>query len=116
MGADNIIQTALDTVGVPVARAHLRTAKGAAKPKAYLTYRLIYSAGALHADDDSEVDESTWRVSLFSREDYTETIRAVVRALKAADFYGVTVEAEQYEDDTGYYHISIGAKYLIMEE
>ena len=114
MEAANILDAALKTVGIPVSRAWRKETDK--KPTAYIVYQLVYSAGELFADDEDNAEGSTWRIDLFSRENYTATIQKVIRALKNADFIGVSVEAEQYEHDTGYYHISFGAKLLIMEE
>ena len=33
-------------------------------------------------------------------------------ALKAAGFYGITINAEVYEQDTGYYHVPVEIKYM----
>jgi hypothetical protein len=115
MEADNAINEALKTVGLPVSRAFRKIAEGKTAPKAYLTYQLTLGAGTAYADDDNEATETTWRVDLFSKENYAATIPSVIQTLKAAAFYGVLVEAEQYEQDTGYYHVSFEAKYLIME-
>ena len=31
---------------------------------------------------------------------------------KAAGFYGITINAEVYEQDTGYYHVPVEIKYM----
>jgi len=115
MEADKILDAALKALGVPVARAFWKVTEKKPAPRTYFTYQLILAAGTLHADDDNEATESTWAIDLYSKDDYTALVKAAVQALKAADFYGVTVEAEQYERDTEYYHISFEAKYLTME-
>jgi len=33
-------------------------------------------------------------------------------ALKAAGFYAITIDAETYEQDTGYYHVPVEIKYM----
>jgi hypothetical protein len=115
MGADKALDAALKTVGIPVSRAFHKVTERKPTPAAYLTYALIFGGGVAHADDNVEATETTWGIDLWSRSNYADTIQAVIHALKAAEFYGVTVEAEQYERDTGYYHISFEAKYLTME-
>jgi hypothetical protein len=115
MEADKTLDGALKTLDIPVSRAFRKVGEGKAAPRVYLTYQLIYGAGTAFADDDTEATESTWRVDLYSKDNYAATIPQIVRTLKAAEFYGVTVEAEQYEADTGYYHTSFEAKYFNME-
>lgn len=115
METDKILDAALKTVGLPVSRAFYKTTDRKPAPPAYLTYQLVFSGGELYADDENEATESTWGIELFSKSNYAATIQNVLRALKTAEFYGVTVEAEQYEPDTGYYHISFTAKFLKLE-
>ena len=33
-------------------------------------------------------------------------------ALKVAGFYAITIDAETYEQDTGYYHVPVEIKYM----
>lgn len=32
--------------------------------------------------------------------------------MKAAGFYAITIDAETYEQDTGYYHVPVEIKYM----
>ena len=41
-----------------------------------------------------------------------ELIRKVKSALKEAGFFDISIEAEIYENDTGYYHVPFEARYL----
>ena len=115
MGADTKLKAALETLH-PVARTHYKVKKGSNAPRTYFTFQLILGAEALHADDESGAGVSTWRIDLASRDNYAELIPKVVKALKDAQFYGITIEAEQYDPETDYYRISLNAKYFIMEE
>jgi hypothetical protein len=115
MRAGKAIDTALKTLGLPVSRA-FRKVNAQTAPRAYITYQLIIGLGAEYADDEELMTETTWRIDLFSKDNYTALLPEIVRALKAADFYGVLTEAEQYEQDTGYYHISFEAKFLTEVE
>ena len=38
------------------------------------------------------------------------------QALKAAGFYGLVIDPEVYEQDTGFYHVPIEAKYYEQTE
>lgn len=112
MEADKALNAALKALGHPVARAYYK-----GKPvSTYFTYQLIAGTPTAFADDDYTAMESTWRVDLYTKRNYTALLPKVIRALKGADFYGVSIEAEMYEQETGYYHVPIEAKYLTMEE
>lgn len=82
------------------------------KPPTYFTYQLVAGVPVGFADDDNTAMETVWRVDLYSKDDYTELLQKTITALKAVDFYGVTVEAEQFEPDTEYHHISMQINYL----
>jgi hypothetical protein len=43
-------------------------------------------------------------------------LRRVKQALKAAGFYGLVIDPEVYEQDTGFYHVPIEAKYYEQTE
>lgn len=112
MEADKALDAALKALGYPVARAYYK-----GKPvSTYFTYQIIAGTPTAYADDDNTATESTWRVDLYSKRNYTALLSKVIRALKNADFYGVSIEAEIFEADTGFYHVPIEAKYLTMEE
>ena len=44
--------------------------------------------------------------------DYFALLQRLKTALKAAGFYGITINAEVYEQDTGYYHVPVEIKYM----
>ncbi len=43
-------------------------------------------------------------------------LRRTKQALQAAGFYGIVVDPEVYESDTGFYHVPIEAKYYEKTE
>lgn len=107
------LYAALDALGYPVARIYLDKEKYKRKGIAldtYLTYSLIVELPKHHADDDNGASESTWRIDLFTKTAYETLVKRIKTALKGADFYGISVEAETYETGTGYYHVSIECK------
>jgi len=117
LNANSVLDAALKNIGLPVSRIFRDTTdSGKPAPDVYLTYQLIFGENSLLADDGDEGMQSVWRVYLYSRINYMDIVKKVVRALKKAGFYGVTLEAEQYERDTGYYHISFSARYLEAED
>jgi hypothetical protein len=116
MEADQILDAALKTTGLPVSRAFRKIESKKPAPRKYITYQIIYRAGELFADDTDEAMESVWRIDLFSKDNYAALVPRITAILKSAEFYGLTVEAETYEDDTGYYHVSFDARYIEKEE
>lgn len=110
MEAANILNRALKSLRFPVARIFY---KGNAPT--YFTFQLIAGVGTAFADDDNTATESTWRVDLYTKRDYTTLLPKVIKTLKDAGFYGVTVDAEIYEEDTKLYHVPIETKYLMEE-
>lgn len=110
MEADKILDAALKSLRFPVARLYYR-----GKASTYFTYQLILGAPTGYADDDNTATESTWRVDLYSQKNYAALLKKAIQTLKDAGFYGITVEAELYETETGYYHVPIEIKYLTEE-
>ena len=102
-GADGLLKSTLDALGVPVERLRY-TGEAAAE---YITFQTLHGGETAHADDDGNAYEHNYRVDIFSRGDYTALLRQVKRALKTAGFYGITVNAEMFEADTNYYHASL---------
>lgn len=110
MEAAKILDKALKALRHPVARLFYK-----GKASTYFTFQFILGTPTAFADDDNTATESTWRVDLYTKCDYTDLLPKVIDALKAAGFYGVTVDTEQYEQDTGFYHVSIEIKFLTEE-
>lgn len=48
----------------------------------------------------------------YSKTDYIDILQRLKTALKAAGFYAITIDAETYEQDTGYYHVPVEIKYM----
>lgn len=106
MNAENAVKTALDSLGVPVARMIYN-----GKADTFITYQLVLSGEMAFSDDDNEAEEFLFRIDIYSRRDYIALLRRTKRALKAAGFYGVAVQAELYEDDTQLFHIPLNVYY-----
>lgn len=104
---DSILKSTLDTLNVPVERLLY---KGNAST--FIIFQLVYSHETGFADDDSTGTEYTYRVDIFSKNDYISLLRRTIQALKEAGFYGITVDPEVFENETGYYHVPIEIKYM----
>lgn len=103
---DKLLKSTLDTLGVPVKRLVFR---GAADT--YITFQHLLSQDGAFADDEAAGCEHMYRVDIFSKTDYTGLLKRLKQAVKDAGFYAVSVNAEIYENDTGYYHIPMDMKY-----
>ena len=106
---DSKVKAALLLLGVPVERIFY-----AGDADTYITFRLLLSRDAEFSDDESTAKEYFYRADIFSKTDYVSLIKRAECVLKEAEFYGITVNAEIYEKDTGYYHVPI--EFYYMEE
>ena len=105
--SDSHLHKTLASLGYPVERL-----RSTSKADTYLTWQTIAGNETAFADDDNEEYEHYYRVDLFSRHNYVKKLVALRKALKAAGFYGTTVLAEQYEEDTKYYHASLNTNFM----
>lgn len=105
--SDSHLQATLSSLGYPVARLRL---KGQADT--YITWQTITGRETAFADDDNEEYEHYYRVDLFSKKNYVETLVELRKALKAAGFYGTQVTADQYEERTEYFHASLNTYFM----
>lgn len=108
---DSLLKFTLEALCPNVARLFFRGKVGT-----YITYQLVSAEDVEPADDDTHGTEYTYRVDIYSKRDYIAILRRTKQALKAAEFYGLVVDPEVYEQDTGYYHVPIEAKYYEKTE
>ena len=108
---DRLLKSTLDALCPNVARLFFRGKAGT-----YITYQLVSSEDMAAADDETHGTEYTYRVDIYSKRDYIALLRRVKQALKAAGFYGLVIDPEVYERDTGFYHVPIEAKYYEQTE
>jgi len=105
--SDSHLHQTLTALGVPVERLRFT-----GEADTYITWQTISGNEMAFADDDSEEYEHYYRIDLFSRRNYVEKLIELRNALKAAGFYGTSVNTEQIENDTKYYHASLNTYYL----
>lgn len=108
---DCLLKSTLDALCPNVARLFFRGKAGT-----YITYQLVSSEDMAAADDETHGTEYTYRVDIYSKRDYIALLRRVKQALKAAGFYGLVIDPEVYEQDTGFYHVPIETKYYEQTE
>lgn len=104
---DSLLKTTLEGLGAPVERLVFT---GTAP--VFFTYQFVLGADTAFADDESGAEEFLYRIDLYTKGDFFALLRRTKQALKAAGFYGITVDPEIYEQDTGYYHVPIEMKYM----
>lgn len=107
MDVDERLKTALDALGAGVARV-----KYTGRANRFLTYQLVHGGGTHFSDDEAGATEYSYHVHVYSKTDYASFLRKLRAALTAAGFYGWSMDAETYEQDTGYYHITVAISYL----
>ena len=102
------VVAALSSLGVPVARSFYQ---GAAD--AWITYEMMRVEDTAYHDDNAVAILYAYAADIFSRSAPEALFTQMKEALKSAGFYDVTLEADQYEADTGFYHLS--AEFYYME-
>ena len=101
-GVDSLLKSTLLSLGVPVERLRYR-----GKAEAFITFQLITGQETAFADDDATAYEHHYGADIYAKGDYIALLRRTENALKAAGFFGITVNAEIYEEATGFYHVPI---------
>lgn len=81
------------------------------KATTFMTYQLVIANDVFPADDETQGTEYTYRVDIYSKRDYISLLHQTKQALKAAGFYGIVIDPEFYEKDTGFFHVPIEAKF-----
>lgn len=107
MTVDNILRTALEALGVPVARLSYDE-----KANTYIVFQIIIGQEVGYLDDDTDKTEYIYQIHIYSKGDYIDLLKRAKAALKSAGFYNIVINPEIYEKDTGYYHLPMEATYL----
>lgn len=84
---------------------------GEKKPKEYCTFQQVLGR-SVHADDERKESIVTYRVTLFSKGNYEETLQKILGALEKAGYYINDVGGENYETDTGYWVVPVNIQFL----
>jgi hypothetical protein len=104
------LNTALKSLGYPVFRIIYKGGKSKTPPSIYFTFQTILTQSRVFADDERENSIQTFRVNLFSKTDFTDVLKNTIEALEESGFVISTVDAEDYDEDTGYYLVPITIK------
>jgi len=104
---DSLVKSTLELADVPVSRI-----KYSGSETTYIVYQRILGQEAAHADDDNTAYEHYYRASIYTKSSYFDLLAKVMKSLKAAGFYSISVNAEIYENNTGFHHVSIDFNYM----
>lgn len=104
---DSLLKAELEKLGVPVERL-----KYGGRAACFIVYQLVVGRDTFFSDDEEGAQEYTYQVHIYSKSDYFVILNRLVASLKANGFYGITIDAETYEQDTGYYHVPVEIKYM----
>lgn len=102
MNINPIIESALASIGVPVASVVYRGTS-----KTYITYYTVLEKDSEYADDSPIYSESTGTIDIFSSGDFKALLESVKDRLKTAGFLIIGVGPETYESDTKLYHVPV---------
>lgn len=103
------IKEILESAGLPAQRG-VYTGKN--KPKAYYTFLRLLGASAVNADDRESEHKEMYRVTLFYKGDFEKQLEKTLEVLRAAGAYINSVDAENYEIETGYWIVPITIEIL----
>ena len=109
------LKEVLESAGLPAQRG---VYTGESKPAAYYTFLRIMANALVETEDMNTAKESKemYRVTLFHKEDFEKQLQNTLEKLKAAGYYINSVDAENYETDTGYWVVPITIQILREKE
>lgn len=105
---NKIVIEALNPLKIPVSFQ-----KYSGKAAEYITFHEYYTSGEGYEEDNETFIGHYIQVDVWSKGDYTETVKQVKQLLIASGFKRLE-EADLYEEDTGIYHK--GLKFYYLEE
>ena len=111
---DEHLNTVLTALGLPVRRLLYELLPGEELPAAYITFQNIVRQPNAFADDDNTEVLNVYRVNLFSKSNYKDTLKELITALKTGGFVISSVDGELYERETGFFHVPVTIN--ILEE
>ena len=77
------------------------------KADQFITFQILTGSEKGYAGDEPEGAEILCRFDVYARGDPTGLVGQAIEAARADGFYGVTVDPEVYETDTGFYHVPV---------
>ena len=77
------------------------------KPNTYITYYTLLDKDEAYSDDEAMLSGTYVTVDIFCKGNYKALVENVKLLLKSAGFTIQSIGPEQYEKDTGLYHVPI---------
>lgn len=108
---DELLKSTLDELGVPVERL-----KFSGEAETFIVFHLTNADDDEFADDEPIIHEHQFRIDFFSKGNYMALVKQAKAKLKAAGFYGISVNAEFFEESTGYNRISLDSFFMEVQE
>lgn len=93
----------VDVNGQLVPVAHFRYEGDSKK---FITWQIISETPALSANDEQLFSTVSIDVDIFSNSNYLDMVKAIKNLMKNNDWIWVGDSPEQYEDETGLYHLT----------
>lgn len=103
------LKEVLESAGLPAERG---VYSGNKKPPAYYTFLRLLKSTIISADDEESNGKELYRVTLFHKGDFEAQLAKTLAVLKAAGAYINSVDAENYETETGYWVVPITIEIL----
>lgn len=97
----------MDGVKIPV-----RFLNYTGQAETYLTYYTWYEKPDNFSDDEHKNEIVYLTVDIFSNKNFKGAIKKLKKTLKQNGFIWEDTAPEQYESDTGYYHVPVNFYYL----
>lgn len=105
----NSIKEIIESAGISAERGVFT---GKEKPEAYCTFLRLLSNAAVCADDEEIERKELYKVTLFQKGNFEETLERLLKTLKENEAYINSVDAEYYETETGYWIVPITLEIL----
>ena len=81
------------------------------KDEAYMTYYTWSERPENFADDENESEVSHGTIDLFSKTNFKKILKSIKEKLKKFNFTWTDNGPEDFEPDTGYYHVPVNFYY-----
>lgn len=111
MTIDELLKSTLDELGVPSERL-----KFSGEADTFIVFHLTVDNEGEYADDEPTTQEHQFRIDIFSKGNYMALVKQAKMRLKAAGFYGISVNAEFFEESTGFNRISLDCFYMEVKK
>lgn len=96
---NKLIKDTLSPLGIPVSLQYYNGSE-----TTYITFFSYLDKGELYADDEEVATGNYIQIDIFSKGNYTNIVKQVIKLMKKAGFIKKPSGPELFEDDTKIYH------------